>query len=245
MELDLKNKKALVMGASSGIGKSIAKILAREGATVCISSRDEKKLEKTMQEINANSFIAGDLTMAGEGERIAREAIKKIGGIDIFVANTGGPRKADFLETTTEQWQTDFQSLWLSVVESLKVLLPEMKNQAHGRIIFITSVAAKEPLPGLTTSNGLRAGLAGLARSISNEYAKYGITINLVLPGYTNTERLQGLNLSEEFIKQSVPAGRMGEPDEIGELTAFLSSSKAGYITGQSISVDGGILKGH
>jgi 3-oxoacyl-[acyl-carrier protein] reductase len=125
------------------------------------------------------------------------------------------------------------------------LVLPEMKKQKFGRILMITSLAAKEPLPALTTSNGLRAGLAGLAKSIANEVAADGITLNLLLPGYTNTDRLKELNLSDERVKQIVPAGRLGEPRELADLACFLASPRAGYITGQSIAVDGGALKGH
>jgi 3-oxoacyl-[acyl-carrier protein] reductase len=120
-----------------------------------------------------------------------------------------------------------------------------MKENNFGRILLVTSLAAKEPLSGLTTSNGLRAGLPGLCKSIANEYSAFGITLNLLLPGYTNTDRLKNLKLSEDKIKQLVPAGRLGEPQELADLAAFLASPRAGYITGQSIVIDGGALKGH
>lgn len=132
-----------------------------------------------------------------------------------------------------------------SQVLAMQEVLPKMKEQNFGRILMVTSVAAKEPMAGLTTSNGLRAGLAGLSKSICHEMAPFGITLNLILPGFTDTERLRNLNLSEETVKQLVPAGRLGKPEEIGDLCAFLSSELAGYINGQSIAVDGGYLKGH
>lgn len=245
MELGLKGKKALVMGASQGIGKAVAESLIKEGVRVIINSRTEDKLSKTCEEIGAEGYISGDLTLSGEGKRITEEAISKLSGIDILVSNTGGPAKGLFSEVSTEQWQTDFQSLWMSVVESWNSALPEMKRQNYGRLILVTSIAAKEPLSGLTTSNGLRAGLNGLAKSVSDEYAKYGITANLLLPGYTATDRLKNLNLSEEKIKEMVPAGRLGEPRELANLATFLSGETGSYITGQSFAVDGGVLRGH
>ena len=245
MNLELNGKKALVMGSSEGIGLAIAKSLISEGVAVCLNARNEKKLVTRCGQIKAHSYIAGDFTRPGEGGRVTREALEKLGGLDILVVNTGGPPKKNFLEVTSEDWQRDFQSLWMSVVESLQVCIPPMKEAGFGRILLVSSIAAKEPLPGLTTSNGLRAGLAGLLKSIANEYAHAGITLNLLLPGYTNTERIKNLNLSQEWIERSVPAGRLGRPEELGALATFLASPKVGYITGQSIAVDGGVLAGH
>jgi 3-oxoacyl-[acyl-carrier protein] reductase len=245
LDLKLKDKKVLVMGSSTGIGKSIAEVFISEGATVILCSRDLKKLEKTANEIGAKYYFSCDLSKKGQGKFAVEEAIKELGGIDILINNTGGPKKGNFSEVEDSQWQEDFQSLWMSVVESLKVALPEMKKNNFGRIILITSLAAKEPLSGLTTSNGLRAGLSGLCKSIANEYAPFGITLNLLLPGYTNTDRLKELNLSDEKVKQLVPAGRLGDPQELANLAVFLASPLSGYTTGQSIAVDGGALKSH
>jgi 3-oxoacyl-[acyl-carrier protein] reductase len=243
MNLNLKGKKALIMGSSDGIGKAIATSLLAEGVEVCLNSRTESKLQKTKEEIGAQHFIATDLTKPGAGEKLIQEAKNLLGQIDILITNTGGPQKNDFADVTSEQWQTDFQSLWMSPVEAIKAVLPDMASNNFGRIVMVTSIAAKEPLAGLTTSNGLRAGLPGLARSISNEYAKDGITLNLLLPGYTNTDRLKALNLSDEVVTGLVPAGRLGDPKELADLATFLASEKGAYITGQSIAVDGGALK--
>ena len=233
------------MGSSEGIGLAIAKSLIAEGASVCIHARNEDKLKMRIKQINAHSYVVGDLALPGVGESVAGKAVDKLGGLDIVVVNTGGPPKNNFLQVSTENWHRDFQSLWMSVVETLQFALPLMKKNSFGRIIVVSSIAAKEPLPGLTTSNGFRAGLAGLIKSVGNEYACYGITLNLVLPGYTNTDRIKNLNLSPEWIRQTVPVGRLADPSELGDLAAFLSSPKAGYVTGQSIAVDGGVLGGH
>lgn len=244
MDLQLKNKRALVMGASSGIGRAIAEVLVQEGAKVAICSRSLDKLQKTAGEIGAQYFYSCDLGKPGEAKAVVEKATTQMGSLDILVTNTGGPNKGAFADISDEQWQEDFQSLWMSVVESLKVALPRMKENRYGRILMVTSLAAKEPLSGLTTSNGLRAGLAGLSKSIANEYAPYGITLNQLLPGYTATDRLKELKLTEERIQQMVPAGRLGDPHELADLAAFLASPRAGYITGQSILVDGGVTRG-
>lgn len=245
MDLNLKGKKALVMGSSDGIGKAIAKSLISEGVEVCLNSRSKDKLEKTKNELGAKCFVAKDLSKVGAASELVEEVKKLLGGIDILITNTGGPQKNDFIDVSNEQWQTDFQSLWMTPVEAMKDLLPSMKENGFGRILMVTSIAAIEPLAGLTTSNGLRAGLSGLARSISNEYAKDGITLNLLLPGYTETDRLKALNLSSDVVKNLVPAGRLGDPSELADLATFLASEKGAYITGQSIAVDGGALKSH
>lgn len=245
MELNLSGKTALVFGASQGIGKAIAESLIKEGVKVAICSRTESTLNETKTAIGADLALAGDLSKPGEAKRITEETIKQFGKLDILITNTGGPAKGSFSEVTTQQWQTDFQSIWLSVTESLQAALPKMAENNYGRVLMVTSIAAKEPLAGLTTSNGLRAGLSGLTRSISTEYAGNGITLNLLLPGYTNTDRLKALNLSEEKVKELVPAGRLGHPHELADLATFLASEKGAYITGQSIAVDGGVLKGH
>jgi 3-oxoacyl-[acyl-carrier protein] reductase len=241
MDLGLKNKRALVLGSSGGIGKAVAKQLVDAGCRVCLNSRNEENLRRTKEEIKAEGYLAADLTLAGEGRSLVRKFIQQYGGIDILVTNTGGPSKGKFDAITERQWQLDFQSLWMSVVETVQEALPGMQTQKWGRVMMITSIAAKDPLPGLTTSNGLRAGLNGLCKSLAREVAIHGVTVNTILPGYTDTDRLRELNLTEEFVKSKVPAGRLGRPEELAALVGFLASVHAGYITGQAISIDGGI----
>ncbi len=243
MDLSLKGKKALVMGSSAGIGYAVAESLIKEGAEVILCARNPETLKEAVTKIGARGYVVADLSKSGEAKRATQEAVEKLGGLDILVCNTGGPAKGNFLEVSLEQWQLDFQSLWLSVVESLHVALPSMQKQNYGRVLMVTSIAAKEPLPGLTTSNGLRAGLEGLCKSLANEFSHAGITFNVLRPGYTNTDRLKALNLSPDRIKEMVPAGRLGEPQELADLACFLSSPLAGYITGQCLSIDGGVQK--
>jgi 3-oxoacyl-[acyl-carrier protein] reductase len=245
MDLNLKNKKALIFGSTGGIGKSVAQALIAEGAQVYINGRTQEKCLSVANEIGAAGLYNGDLSQENVAKEITEKMIQEVGAIDIIVTNTGGPQKGNFLEVSNEQWKNDYQALWLSVVDSLKVALPKMVENNYGRVLMVTSIAAKEPLPGLTTSNGLRAGLEGLAKSMANEFSGNGITFNLILPGYTNTDRIKALNLSEDKVREMVPAGRLGEPEELAALACFLSSPIAGYITGQSIAIDGGVMKSH
>ena len=245
MDLQLEGKRALVFGGSKGIGRAIAHSLAREGAKVIICARGESELRATAQKISAEDFLIADTTGVGESQRAVDFAARRPGGLDILVHNTGGPPKAPFLEVSLEQWQLDYQSLWLSLVESLHHCLPPMAQRGFGRVIVVSSIAAREPLPLMVTSNALRSGLNGLIKTVANEVAPQGITINAMLPGYTNTQRLQALNLDEDQIKHLVPTGHLCQPEELGDLAAFLASPRANSLTGQSIAVDGGVLQGH
>lgn len=156
MELNLQHKKALVLGASQGIDMAIANSLIDEGADVSIASRSEDKLAATAKEIGAQDYFVCDLTQKGAGTKLFGEYLSRQGHIDILVVNTGGPQKDNFLEVTIEQWETDFQSLWISAVKILRQAIPAMQKDGYGRVIFITSIAAREALDGLTTSNGIR-----------------------------------------------------------------------------------------
>jgi 3-oxoacyl-[acyl-carrier protein] reductase len=244
MNLGIQGKRALVQGASSGLGYAIAQSLIAEGAMVAICARPGERLEAAKKSLGAAHAIAADLGRAGEAERVVREAQKLLGGVDILVVNTGGPPKVEFLSVTDPQWRDGFESLWMGAVDSIRAALPQMMESKFGRILLVTSAAAKEPMPGLTISNGLRAGLLGLTKSISNEVAHAGVTINALLPGYTDTERLRELGIPAEKISANIPARRLGRPEEFAALAAFLSSVPAAYITGQAIAVDGGYLKG-
>lgn len=244
MELGLKGKRALVMGSSSGLGHAIAQELAKEGAIVTICSRSEERLRKALPETGARHYVACDLSHTGAGRDAVRAASEKMGGIDILVTNAGGPPKGAFMELNSKQWAEGFQSLWMGAVEAIQEAVLHMQKNHWGRILLVTSAAAREPMPGLTISNGLRAGLLGLTKSVSNEIASLGITINALLPGYTRTERLKELNIPEEKITAFIPAKRLGEPEEFAALAAFLASERAAYISGQMIAVDGGYLKG-
>lgn len=244
MKLGLDNKNVLVFGSSSGLGKAVAKQYLEEGAHVTIQGRNLGRLEKCKKEIGADDCIVGDLSVAAGAQMVLETYLERNAKLDVLVLNTGGPPKGNFEQVSGEIWREQFENLWMSGVEAIQAALPGFKARNFGRVIWITSVAAKEAMKDLTVSNGLRAGILGLTRSLSNDYAKYGVTFNQILPGFTDTERLQALNLDEAFVKQVVPAGRVGKPEELGKLAAFLGSEAASYITGQAIAVDGGFLKG-
>lgn len=245
MNLNLQGKRALVFGSTQGLGKAIAESMIAEGAEVTLCARNQERLNAVRQEIGACAAVSADLTIAGEATRACRLAEDSMSGIDIVVTNTGGPSPGDFLSIPIAQWQTDFQSLWMSVVETLHFVLPKMKSQNFGRVIMISSIAASEPMAKLTTSNGLRAGLSGLCKSVANEVAEFGVTLNIVQPGYIDTNRMRELNFTHEYVSKIAPARRPGHPQEVGDLVTFLASTRAGYITGQSFTIDGGALRSH
>lgn len=243
MDLKIKGKRALVLGASAGIGRGIAECLVQEGARVAICARKIETLEKTRKEIGAELAVPADLSQPGAGKQVVQKVISQLSGIDILVVNTGGPSKGTFEEITSDQWSDGIQSLWMSAVDTIQASLPGMKKQNWGRILLVTSLSAKEPLKAMTISNSLRAGLSGLTKSLSTEVAPFGITVNAILPGYTDTDRLRELNLSESTVKGLIPAGRLGTTGELGALATFLSSDLAGYLTGQSLLLDGGATR--
>jgi len=240
MDLGIRGKRALVMGGSSGLGYAIAKTLAAEGAEVAICSRDGARAANAARETGAKASFICDLSKPGAGKEAVTEAIAKLGSVDILVSNTGGPPKGQFADITAAQWLAGFQGLWMSAVESAQAALPGMRSRKWGRILFVTSAAAKEPMAGLTVSNGLRAGLLGLTKSLAHEVAIDGVTVNALLPGYTDTERLRELGIPADKITAMIPAGRLGRPDEFAALAAFVASQPAAYLTGQALMVDGG-----
>ena len=244
MDLGIRGKKALVFGASAGLGKGIALALAQEGVEVALCARDATKLQAAKKDTGAKMTIVGDMNRAGSAREVVQQVLKEWGSIDIVVVNTGGPPKGHIQDVTEAQWQEGFQSLWMSAVDVINGVLPTMKKQKWGRILLVTSAAAKEPIATLTISNGLRAGLLGLARSISHEVAPHGVTINSLLPGHTDTERLTALGIDKTKIIEHIPAGRLGTTREFGALAAFLASDLAGFITGQAITADGGAQRG-
>jgi 3-oxoacyl-[acyl-carrier protein] reductase len=242
MDFDLSGRTALVFGASKGLGRAIAEALIAEGAKVAIVARDADRIARTASAIGALP-ITGDVSVEHGGQRLVEQAAQLLGqSPDILVTNSGGPAPGSIGSVTSEQWRKGFDNLWLSTVDSIRAVLPEMSRRRWGRIIAVTSVAAKQPQPGLLISNGLRAGLLGLVNSVSREVGPDGITINALLPGYISTDRIAELKLDEKAVCAGIPAGRFGRPEEFAALAAFLASGRASYINGQAIAVDGGLL---
>lgn len=251
MELGLKNKIAFVAASSQGLGKAVAIELAKEGAKVIINGRNKENLETTRKEIEKISgsevlALAGDLSSDDERELIIKKSLEIYDHIDILITNTGGPPSGRFEDLKQEDWNKTYKSLLISVVELINGFLPGMKQQQWGRIIAITSQAVKQPVNNLVLSNSVRASVAGLMKTLSNEFGIHNITVNNVMPGYTETDRLKKLlekNSSFANAKNEIPLGRFGTPEEFAAAVTFLASERAGYITGVSLAVDGGWIK--
>ena len=226
--------------------------MAQEGAKIIICGRNKDTLEKTKQEIEKQTngevlAIAGDLSIAAEREQIIKSALQAYSVINILVTNTGGPPTGKFEEFKQENWDKAYNDLLASAVGLVNGFLPGMKEQQWGRIISITSMAVKQPVNNLILSNSVRASVVGLMKTLANELAMYNITVNNVMPGYTETERLKQLidkNPSLASAKTEIPLGRFGKPEEFAAAVAFLASERASYITGVSLAVDGGWIKG-
>jgi 3-oxoacyl-[acyl-carrier protein] reductase len=248
VDLGLKGRVALVMGASRGLGRAIAAALAREGARVAIASRSAEKLDEAAAEIGdaAMPFVAdaSDLDRLGA---LPGEVAEALGPIEILVANAGGPPFGGALDHEPDDWETAYRSLVLAPRVLVGAVLPGMRERGWGRIVNVGSSSTREPIPGLNLSNAHRMAAVGFLKTLSREVAADGITVNTVATGRFGTERLAdhagSLEAAEEAAKHEVPAGRLGHPDEYGDLVAFLCSNRAAYITGTVIPIDGGVLR--
>ena len=260
MDLGLADKVALVAAGSRGLGRAVAEELAAEGASLVLCARDGRVLAETAAAIAETSgahvlAVPADVTVVDEIKRVAEAGRERFGRIDILVTNAGGPPAGRFDQLTHEQWEQATRLTLFSAIELARQVLPGMKERRWGRILNITSIAVKQPVENLMLSNSLRAGLTGFARTLANEVAAEGITVNNILPGYTRTERLdelaemmadkQGISPDQFRSKweMEIPMGRLGEPREFAALAAFLVSERASYITGTSIPVDGGWIR--
>ena len=207
-----------------------------EGARVFISSRDASAIEATGRAIKAAGWAAADVANEGEPEGLVDLAISKLGGLDVLVVNAGGPPPGTFQTTPIESWEPAFHLTLMSAVRLVKAALPALKQSGQGRVVFITSISVRQPIPNLVLSNSLRAGVTGLAKTLSREVAPDGITVNCLAPDGILTDRIRELKLSSA----NSPMGRFGDPSEFAAACAFLCSKQAGYITGQTLGVDGG-----
>jgi 3-oxoacyl-[acyl-carrier protein] reductase len=258
MDLGLRTRVAFVAAASRGLGRAIAEALAAEGATVALCARTNA--EAVAAELAAahgvpTLGITADLTVPADVERATGAAIAAFGRIDILVTNTGGPPPGPFESHTADAWHKAVAQNLDSVVNLVRAALPGMKERRWGRILNVTSIAVKQPVDGLILSNSVRAAVTGFARTLANEVAPFGVTVNNLLPGYTRTERLDALGADiaqrsgttkdEAFAgwEKQIPMGRVGEPHEFAALAAFLASERASYITAQSVAVDGGWIR--
>ena len=261
MDLGLAGKVALVGASSKGLGRAIAEALAAEGASVAICARDAAVLNATRDAIAATAAapvhaVAADLSrMEGIGQ-VVRSTRDRFGRVDVLVTNNGGPPVGPLDSHDWATWQRAVELTLRSAVELTRAVLPGMRERRWGRILHVTSLTVKQPIDGLMLSTSIRAALTGFSRTLANEVAADGITVNTILPGYMNTERVAELNQAlatregvpvqtvEQRVIGQIPMHRIGEPRELAALAAFLVSERASYITGQSIVADGGWVRG-
>lgn len=260
VDLGLKGRVAVVAAASKGLGLAVATELAKEGAKIAICSRNPEQLDAAAEAIrestDAEVFAqALDVRSEIQVKAFFARTCEALGRVDICVTNSGGPPSKLFSETEPDDWHAAIELLLMSAVFFAREALPRMKEQGWGRFVTITSYTVKQPVDGMLLSNSIRAAVTGLVRTLANEYAAYGITVNNVCPGYTATDRIEELAKMiamrraispEEVIagwEKQIPAGRLGTPEEFAAVVTFLASERAGYINGASISVDGGIVR--
>ncbi|MDH5643165.1 MAG: SDR family oxidoreductase [Gemmatimonadota bacterium] len=260
MNLGLDGKVALVAASSRGLGRAVAEELADNGAKLVLCARNDQVLKATAQSIEKKYEaevlpVAADLAKSEDVDRVVDRAFERFGSVDVLVTNGGGPPAGRFEEFTDKDWDDAVEGTLKSVVRLVRRILPGMRERRWGRIVNITSIAVKQPVNALMLSNSVRSAVTGFARTLANEVAESGVTVNNVMPGYTRTERLtelaermasdSGGSVEDAFDKwaEEIPIGRVAETDEFSGLVAFLASERASYITGQSIAIDGGWIR--
>lgn len=261
MDLGLKDRVALVAASSKGIGKAIANGLAAEGTRLSLCARGAEKLDATAQELRAAHGVdvlatAADVSRPADVQRVVDATLAHFGRIDILVCNAGGPPAGQFMDFLDDAaWDKAFQQNLMSAVRLSRLVIPGMRQRHWGRIITVTSLAAKEPIPNLILSNVMRAGVVGMVKTLSRELAPDGILVTNVMPGMVLTDRITSLAAGdakkagrtvEELVAEygrEIPLGRLASPAEFAEMVVFLASERAGYVTGVSISIDGGSMK--
>lgn len=257
MDLGLAGKVALVTAASKGMGKACAMGLAAEGAKIVMCARTESDLKTAAEDVRAKTkaevlAMPADVTKKDDVAALVDRAMQSFGGVDILVANAGGPPRGYFEDMTDEQWQGAFDMSLLSVVRLVRGVLPSMKARRWGRILTIQSVSVKQPLPELLLSNAVRPGVAGMMKTLAGQLGKENILVNTLCPGRILTDRLMGglqqsgLSREEYLARQGaeIPMGRVGTAEEFANVAVFLASERASYVTGVAIQVDGGLVRG-
>jgi 3-oxoacyl-[acyl-carrier protein] reductase len=260
MDLRLTGKKALICASSRGLGFASAKQLAAEGCDIFLCARTEKELALAASAIEAPKGVrvfykAADLSIVGSSTALLNDVKSKLGGLDILVNNVGGPTPSSAATTSVEAWQNGFDQLFMSAVSLSQAVIPDMIKYKFGRIITITSLSVVEPIDHLAVSTAMRLAVTGFSKTLATEVAEHGVTVNTVMPGVIHTQRIEnlrlakaerdGTTLSTEMDKTAkiIPAKRLGQPEELAALIAFLASPVASYITGANIPVDGGLRK--
>jgi 3-oxoacyl-[acyl-carrier protein] reductase len=260
MDLGLKGKVALVAAASRGLGRAVAEEFAAEGASLILCARGAEGLSEACRHIESTwgvpvVGVAGDVSSAADVSRVVGAGLERFGRVDILLTNAGGPPAGTFDGLSADDWEAATRLVLTSVLELTRAVLPGMRERRWGRILNVTSIAVKQPVANLMLSNSLRAAVTGFARTLANEVASEGVTVNNLLPGYTRTERVEELartvsqreGVGEAEVRarweSEIPMRRLGEPREFAALAAFLASERASYITGASITVDGGWVR--
>lgn len=246
MDLGLKGRTAIVCGASAGLGLASAEALAEEGANVAMFARRREQLEQQADRIGALA-VRGDVTNAADLQRLVELTVQAFGGIDIVVWNSGGPPAGTTADISDERLEMAFELLLLPAVRLIRLCLPHLEASPAGRIVCITSVAVKEPVPHLSLSNTIRPAVTGWAKSLARDLGPKGITVNCVAPGRIDTPRMTeiyGEDGPPAAELAQIPAGRLGRPRELGDLVCFLASDRGSYISGTTIPVDGGSIRG-
>ncbi len=261
MELGLKGKVAVITAASKGLGKAVAESLAREGVNLAICSRSKERIENTAQEIKDkfNTEVLPfqcNVTSIDDIKNFEKNVISKYGTIHILFTNAGGPPSGKALDFSPDEYEKAIQLNLMSTIKLIYTFLPYMKKQKWGRIIASTSISVKQPIPTIALSNVSRVGVVAFIKTLINEISELNITANVVAPGYIMTERViellkdrekregKNFDILLKELSKNIPTKRIGKPEEFGDLVAFLSSDKAGYINGETILIDGGMYRG-
>lgn len=256
MDLGISGRNALVTAGSKGLGRAIALRLAHEGVRVAVSARGHEAIKATVSEVTQTGGhaegVVADISTADGCAHAVEHTIDLLGGIDILVINTGGPRPGAFDDCDDSHWAEAFENTLMNVVRLARLALPGMRERRWGRIVNIASISAKQPIAGLTLSNALRPAILGLAKSLADEVAPDGVTVNTLCPGMHATDRLLHLRRRENEpvaelharLAASIPVGRVGDPSAFADAAAFLCSQSAGFVTGTTVVIDGGAVRG-
>ena len=257
MDLGLSGRRALVLGASRGLGAAVARGLAAEGAVVIAAARSRERMQEWISKLPCDARVEGVVADLGQRGQLTDLAGRLLvdGAIDILVNNGGGPPPGTAQDTTAEQWEHHFATMAANLFHLTRLLLPAMVAQGRGRIITVVSSGVEQPIPNLALSNGIRAAVVGWSKTLAAEVASRGVTVNVVLPGRIHTDRVDELDQAAaarsgktpaevaEASMASIPAGRYGSPNEFADVVTFLASARASYVTGGKIRVDGGMIR--